>query len=202
MIDDLKRDTARWRQEQDRRVRQGRTIGMMTDVDPLYTKSEEFLGTYQDMKGRQEPDFHNEPMDVDMADDGYQPPASRYGRDPRELRDPDPRGGGAGRHAVAPAPAYTGFPPEPNVPAYALASDRTGNYGPESLPRTYPGNTTPPNTGRTAVAGYSQPGYQPTGRATAPPSNPPTKAYRDPRTGQLVGDYGGGYPPERGARHR
>lgn len=183
---------------------------MMTDVDPLYTKSEEFLGTYSDMKGRQEPDFHNEPMDVDMADDGYQAPVRGYGREPRDprdprdlrdLRDPDPRGGVAGRHGVA--PAYTGYPPEPNVPAYALATDRTGNYGgPESLPRAYAGNTTPPTSGRTAAPGYGQPGYQATGRATAPPSNPPTKAYRDPRTGQIVGDYGGGYPPERGARHR
>lgn len=198
MIEDLRRDSARWRQEQDRRNRQGRSTGMVTFVDLLYTWSEQLLGSYADMKGREESRYNNEPMDVDM-DDNYQPAARRRGEPPMiDPREADVRGAvPGGRHAMNP-PISTGYPPEP---AYSLASNQQGNYGPESLPRSYSGGNTPPTSGRTVAPGYGQ--QQFSGRATAPPATVPAPAaYRDPRTGQMVTEYAGGYPPERGGRHR
>ena len=198
MIEDLKKDSARWRKEQDTRTRQGRAQGMLTVVDPLYTRSEEYLVSYPEMKGRIESEGYPDSMDVDMDD---YPPSSRH-------RDLDARGvvsSGRDRHVTT--PVGTGYAPEPGYPAgtYGLSSGRPSGYGPESaVPRTaYSGNATPPG-GRSGDARYAEPVYPVrTTSATVPPMPAPA-SYRDPRTGQVISDYGaGGYPSERGGgRHR
>ena len=195
MIDDLKRDSARWRQEQDRRSRSGRSTGMLYLVEYPMDMAEEITGSYADMKGREEPTYVDT-MDVDMDD--FDAPA-RTGR----RHDVDPRRP-ADRHAGT--PVSTGYASEPG---YYVSSNPPGNYGPETLPRSHQeeryrpagGNNTPPAS-RAGQSGYSQATY-PTSRATAPPV--PASSYRDPRTGQLVSGYESSFSTEtsgRSGRHR
>jgi hypothetical protein len=190
MIEDLKRDSARWRTEQDRRQRSGRSTGMIYVVEHYPPdKAEEITGSYADMKGREE--VLAEPVDVDMDD---------YDRPARSRHDLDPRRETAGRHGL---PAVSsGYPPEPG---YYVSSTQPGNYGPETLPRSHqdyrnPGNSTPPTTTRAGQPGYSQAGYPPRTTATAPPA--PIPSYRDPRTGQLIPGYEPSYPAEPRRRHQ
>ena len=202
MIEDLKRDSSRWRQEQDRRSRAGRNTGMIYVVEyPTMDLAEEITGSYADMKGREEPTYVND-MDVDMDDFDRPGPGRRHDVDPRAggRHDVDPRGGG--RHAIAPVvtSAY-------NEPGYYVSSgNQPGNFGPETLPRTHQeeryrptGGNTPPTT-RAPQTGYSQAGYPPRTAATAPPAS--ITSYRDPRTGQMISGYEPSYPTETQRRHR
>jgi hypothetical protein len=189
MIDDLKRDSARWRQEQDRRTRRGQGTGMIYLVESYLQMAEEITGSYADMKGRQEVESYVDTMDVD---DDYGPPSRRH--------DVDVRTQPAGRHGVA--PVSSAYPPEP---AYYVSSNLPGNYGPETLPRTHAaayrttGGSTPP-TSRAGQTGYDQPNYPSRTSAVAPPV--PVSSYRDPRTGQVISGYEPTYPPDTGRRHR
>ncbi|ETN40426.1 uncharacterized protein HMPREF1541_04703 [Cyphellophora europaea CBS 101466] len=184
MIDDLKRDSARWRQDQDRRNRQGRSTV-----------------SYAEMKGRQEADY-GDSMDVDTQDYAHEAVPrhreidprdihARDVRDPRDLRDPR---NVQGRHGVTPVSSGA-YGQEP-YPAYSIGSSQPGNYGPEGIPRYGGGGNTPPTT-RAPVPGYGQPGY---GGRNAAPAAPPAQAYRDPRTGQMVTGYETGYADPR-SRH-
>jgi hypothetical protein len=192
MIEDLKRDSLRWRQEQDRRQRAGRNTGMIYVVDATLDMAEEITGSYAEMKGRQEVESYGggvaDAMDVD---DDYGPPP------PRSRHDLDPRTQPVGRHVT---PVSSAYPPEAG---YYVSSNQPSNYGPDSLPRTHdyrsPGGSTPP-TSRAGQPAYSQSTYPPPRTtATAPPGVP--ASYRDPRTGQMVG-YEPSYATEPRRRHQ
>lgn len=174
MIDDLKRDSNRWRQDQDRRSRSGRGTGTPDPHrNPPWDGSNAFGSvSYAEMKVRQEAD-DRDTMEVD--DYPYDSTTARhYDIDPR-----DPRHG-AGRHGVLPV-STTGYAQDPH-PAYSLAAVQPGKYTSGDVPR-YGGGSTPPTT-RTMAPGYnSQAPYS--GRSSAATA-PPMQAYRDPRTGQMV----------------
>ena len=205
MIEDLKRDSARWRQEQDRRSRSGRSTGMIYLVEYPMDMAEEMTGSYAEMKGREDPNYDptpkyvdprnsRDPMDVDMDMDDYdRPPPSR------NRHDIDPRPP-AGRHGTL--PVSTGYPPEQG---YFVSSAAPAYSGPEVQPRSLnddryrtTGGSTPP-TSRGGQVGYSQPGYTAATRAAAPV---PVSSYRDPRTGQLIQGYEPSYPEQPRARGR
>ena len=186
MIEDLKRDSARFRQDQDRRSRQGRSTGTPLMNDIPRSSPDILVESYASYARQQVTDF----TDVMDMDDDF-PPTSRH----RDIDPRDPRGDsrtGAGRHAVPPV-SSAGYGSDP-YPAYSIGSNQAGNYGPESMPRYGGGNTTPP-TVRTTQA-YSQAGY---GARTSAATAPPMQAYRDPRTGQVVQGYDPAY--ESGRRH-
>lgn len=190
MIEDLKRDSARWRQEQERRSRSGRSTGMIYLMEYPVDMAEEMTGSYAEMKGREDPNYDpnpryqdprisREPMDVDMDMDDYDRPAPPRSRHDIDARQP------AGRHGVA--PVSTGYPPESGY----YVSSGPAYSGPDVQPRSLnedryrtTGGSTPP-TSRGGQPAYGQPGYSATTRATAP--SVPVSSYRDPRTGQLVG---------------
>jgi hypothetical protein len=187
MIDDLKKDSARWRQDQDRRSKQGRNTGTPSHQNPPGDKSNGFgsvsyAGYAESIKGRQEVEF---PDSMDVDDHPYEAPSRHREIDPR-----DPRS--SARHMPQPVSGYVQDP----YPAYAVAPGQSG-YRPEMDPR-YAGNSTPPS-GRVPVSGYSQPGY--TSRSSAAPVPAPVQAYRDPRTGQIVSGYDAGYT-DSSRRHR
>lgn len=132
------------------------------------------------MRDRQERRY-DERMEVD----DYDPPAARH-------RDPDPRTSASSRHAI---PVSTGYPPEPGYTTqYSLSSNQPGIYGPDSQPRTYAGNTTPPSMARGSQSAYGQPGYP--ARTSASVAPIPITTYTDPRTGETIRTYPAGYQPE------
>lgn len=187
MIEDLKRDSSRWRQEQDRRLRAGRSTGMIYMVEWPQNEAEEITVSYSDMKGRQEVESYGGPDVMDVDDDF--PPPRRHDVDPRGVQP-------SGRHIT---PVSSGFAPEPG---YYVSSIQQSNYGPETLPRSHadyrsPGGSTPP-TSRAGQSTYGQSAYPPRTTATAPPV---PASYRDPRTGQMVG-YEPSYPTESRRRHQ
>lgn len=193
MIDDLKRDSTRWRQDQDRRSRSGRGTGTPDShrIPPREGSNSFGSVSYAEMKGRQEADF-TDTMDVDDYTSGpYEPAPSRHHdidpRDPRHL---------SGRHPQVPvtSAAY----PDPHQ-AYSIGPGQQGKYGTEGIPR-YGGGSTPPST-RAMAPGYGQAGYPArTSAATAPPM--PAGAYRDPRTGEIVSSgYDSRYADQGRSRH-
>jgi hypothetical protein len=189
MIDDLKRDSTRWRQDQDRRSRTGRSTGTPDShrIPPSQGSNGFGSVSYAEMKGRQEADF-GDSMEVD--DYPYEPAPRHHDIDPRDARHM------SSRHPQIPV-SSAGYPSEPPHPAYSIAPGQQGKYSAEGIPR-YGGGNTPPTT-RTMAPGYSQSGYARTSAATAPPI--PSGAYRDPRTGQIVSGYDTGYPEQGRSRH-
>lgn len=189
MIEDLKRDSARWRQDQDRRSRSGRSTGTPDSnrIPPRDGSNGFGSVSYAEMKGRQEADF-GETMEVDDYP-SYEAPTSRH----RDIDPRDPRSVSA-RHGGTVPVSSSGYAQDPH-PAYSIGSGQPG-YGTEGIPR-YGGNSTPP-TSRTVNPGYGQAGYQ--GRSSAATA-PPMPAYRDPRTGQVISGYDAGYPDQGRSRH-
>lgn len=198
MIDDLKRDSTRWRQDQDRRSRSGRNTGTPDSHRNPPREGSNGFGpvSYAEMKGRQEADF-GDSMELDDYAPYEAPGARHHDIDPRDSRDPRERHI-SGRPGTIPV-ATSGYSQDPHQ-AYSINPGHPGKYGSEGIPR-YGGGNTPP-TSRAMAPGYSQGGYPArSSTATAPPM--PAGTYRDPRTGQIVSSsYEPGYADQPRPRHR
>jgi hypothetical protein len=188
MVDDLKRDSIKWRSDQDRRSRSGRTTGTPDSHRILPREGSNTFGSvsYAEMKGRQEADF-GDTMEVD--DYAHEPMSRHYDPDPRDRH-------GSGRHATIPV---TSGAYQDSRQAYSISTGPPSKYGPEGVPR-YGGGSTPP-TSRPMASEYGQTSY-PSRTSAQTATSLPANAYRDPRTGQIVsGGYDSGYGDSGRSRH-
>ena len=206
MIEDLKRDSARWRQEQDRRSRSGRSTGKIYLVEYPTDMAEETTGFLCRNERSRGPKLRSD---------------SKI-RGSQELQGPNGCGHGIWMitivlHLPAVGMIWTLDSPLVVMVLFPFLLDILLNkatmylllpqhilglrFNPEALMTTVIGlpvvvRHLPPRGGQ---VGYSQPGYAASTRAAAPV---PVSSYRDPRTGQLIQGYEPSYPEQPRARGR
>lgn len=216
MIEDLKTDSAKWRKDQERKSRQGRSTGTPEAI-PRSNHSHFGAGSYANyaaehqtgIKGRQETDFadtmevddypyeqHSRHRDVDPRLDPRMDPRMdpRDLRDPRDIRERGDRGDPRDLRGDPRDPRYpTGLREDPRMGAgrHGQGPVSTSGYPPEA----YPAYTIGPNQTSGAYQTDSIPRYG--GNNTPPHSRPAVSGYSQSgytgRSATAQGQPPGGY---------